>query len=128
MDFSTIFSGIRAVDAVLGQVLGKRGTKIEKKIYAVSCMQKAINATEIYLTKNDQQYQPNENLSNLWVEAFSAMVPVNKEIAEKLRQSSRFWANPQKWLQEDGALELIPTLNELDDTCDSMLIELERRK
>src|SRR5210317_2034003 len=103
MDISTIFSGIRSVAAVLSQVLSKRGTRIEKKINAVSCMQKAINATEIYLTKNDQQYQPNENLSILWVDAFTAMIPVNKEIAEKLRQSSRFWANPQKWLEEDGA-------------------------
>lgn len=128
MDVSTILTGIQTTANILGQVMSKRGTKVEKKIDAVSCMQKAINATEIYLAENDHNYEPNENLSNLWVEAFRAMIPVNKEMASKLRHKSRFWANPHRWLEEDGALELIPDLSELNDTCERMLVELERRR
>ena len=115
-------------NSVLGQVLSKRGTSIDKKILAVTCMQKAINATEIYLTESNSDFKPNTDLSNFWLDAFTAMIPVNKDLAGQLRQKSKFWTNPQRWINEEGALELVPDLSELNEKCEMLLRELDNRR
>lgn len=95
---------------------------------AVYSLQKAINATEIYLTQSKRKYIPNERLSNLWLKAFTTMIKIDKNLADRLRDKSRFWSNPQRWLHEEGAMGLIPTLKELDEKCEMILVELEKRK
>ncbi len=124
----TFLSGIRTAIAVTDKVLSKKGTRIDNKIIAVSAMQRAINATEIYLTTSNRNYSPNENLSNLWLEAFTAMIKIDKSLAIRLREKSKFWSNPQRWLQEESAMELVPDLQELNEKCEMILVELERRK
>ena len=66
-------------------------------------------------------------LSNLWLEAFTAMIKIDKSLARSLRTSSLFWSNPHKWLNEKGAMELVPTLKDLNERCEGILNELERR-
>ncbi|MHA7842051.1 MAG: hypothetical protein ACX93I_01945 [Winogradskyella sp.] len=124
----TIFSGLKLAETSISKVLSKKGTRINNKILAVSAMQRAINATEIYLTNSNHNYQPNENLSNLWLEAFTAMIKIDKSLAGRLREKSKFWSNPQRWLREESAMELVPDLRELNERCDLILVELERRK
>ena len=123
----TLFSGINTSSSLLDKVLSKRGTRVNDKIKAVANLQRAINATEVYLTTTNKSFKPNEHLSNLWLEAFTAMVKIDKKLARELRASSLFWSNPQKWLNEKGAMELIPTLKELNERCEQILIALERR-
>lgn len=124
----TIFSGLKLAETSISKVLSKKGTRINNKVLAVSAMQRAINATEIYLTNSNHNYQPNENLSNLWLEAFTAMIKIDKSLAGRLREKSKFWSNPQRWLREESAMELVPDLRELNEKCDLILVELERRK
>ena len=128
MDLSTIVSGIQVVVAVLDQVLGKRGTRVTRKINAVSKMQEAINETQIYINDKKGNYQPNAKLSKMWLNAFTAMIPVNKDLANRLRQKSKFWTDPQSWFDEPGALELVPSLGELDGKCEEILMELYKRR
>lgn len=127
MALSEIISGLNFTNTILDKVLTKRGTRIAKKIKAVTLMRRAINNTEAYLTVTNQDYSPNEKLSNLWNEAFEAMHPIDKDLAWKLDDKSRFWSNPQRWISEDGAMELIPSLQELDEKCDILLMELDKR-
>src|SRR5690606_20375767 len=99
------------------------------KIAALSKMQRAVNATRIFLKDNlsdHDSYQPNENLSVVWLEAFEAIHKFDGELADKLRFKSNFWANPKKWLKEPGALELVPKLIELDDYIEGNLAELKK--
>ena len=56
------------------------------------------------------------------------MIKIDKKLAFSLRQKSKFWSNPQKWIREDGAMELVPDLQELNEKCEMILIELEKRK
>jgi len=128
IELGTIFSGIRTAISLTGKVLPKKGTRINDKIIAVTAMQRAINATEAYLTTSNRNYKPNDTLSNLWLEGFTAMIKIDKELALGLRQKSKFWSNPQKWIKQDGAMELIPDLQELNEKCEMILIELEKRK
>ncbi|MBT8303273.1 MAG: hypothetical protein KJP09_02300 [Bacteroidia bacterium] len=123
--------GLGVIAQVVGLVekaLTKRGTRIDKKIDAVKAMQKAVNNTRLYLVKSKNKYEPNAELSNLWNDAFAAMVPIDKSLARQLNNSSRFWSDPHRWLAEEGAMELIPDLEELDEKCDSIIVELENRK
>ena len=124
---STLLSGINTTSSLLDKVLSKRGTRIDDKISAVTSMQKAINYTEAYLTKTNNTFIPNEELSILWLEAFTSMIKIDKNLAKELRTNSLFWSNPQKWLKEKGAMELVPTLKDLNERCEGILNELERR-
>lgn len=119
---NTILGGINTSQTLLDKVLSKKGTKREKKILAVSLLQKAINNTEQYLVESQSNYRPNQELSQLWLDAFTAMVSIDKELAKSLRQKSRFWSNPELWLQNVGSMELIPKLRDLNEKCE-MLIE-----
>ncbi len=71
---------------------------------------------------------PNEILSNLWLDAFTSMIRIDKQLAFSLREKSKFWSNPQRWLAEDSAMELVPDLQELNEKCDSILVTLGNRK
>jgi hypothetical protein len=127
MEFGTLISAVNTGGNLLSRILSKRGTRITKKITAVSLMQKAINNTELYLVNSNNNYQPNAKLSQLWLEAFTAMIPVDKELSRRLREKSRFWSNPQSWINKEGAMELIPTLRALNQRCEMLLIELDKR-
>ena len=127
IDLGSLFSGINAADRIAGRILSKKGTRLEKKIRAVGDLQKAINATEAYLVSSKQAYLPNADLSSLWVQAFTSMIPFDKELAKTLRNQSRFWSNPESWRREPGAMELIPKMRELDDRCEEMINTLEIR-
>lgn len=124
----TFLSGIRTAVQVTDKVLSKRGTRIDDKIRAVTCMQRAINATESYLQSSNRNFSPNDNLSNLWLDAFTAMIKIDKRLAIRLREKSKFWSNPQQWIEEEGAMELVPDLKELNESCDLILVELDKRK
>lgn len=112
----------------VGKALTKRGTRIEKKIRAVQLMQKAVNQTKLYLNQTENHFHPNAELSDLWNDAFAAMMPIDPSLAKQLNDQSRFWIEPRAWLLEDTAMELQPTLKELQDRCDGIIVELQRRK
>ncbi len=128
ISIGTLLSGINTTKGLLEFILSKKGACIEKKIIAVKLMQKAINSTEIYLVESNRNFRPNQTLSSLWLEAFTSMIPINKNLAGRLRDKSRFWANPQSWIREERAMELVPDLIELNDKCNDLLIELNCRK
>lgn len=128
IELSTLLAGIRTANSLADRVLPKKGTRIDNKILAVSCLQRAINATETYLTQSDNNYIPNQQLSELWLQAFTAMIKIDKDLAGRLRDKSRFWSNPQRWLQQSSSMRLVPTLKELDEKCEMILIELRRRR
>jgi len=128
MALAEFIAGMGLTESVLDKVLSKRGTKITKKILAVTLMQRAINNTEAYLTRTNHDYSPNEVLSNFWNDAFASMISIDKDLAWRLNDKSKFWSNPQRWIQNDGAMELIPSLNELSEKCEQLLVELDKRK
>lgn len=128
MEVSTLISGIKTANTLLGQILSKRGTRIKKKELAVSLMQKAINETAIYLAESNRNYKPNKELADYWLDAFTAMMSVNKDVAKLLRAKSKFWTNPQEWLRSPKDMDFIPDLEELDKRCEELLETLKKRR
>lgn len=127
ISLTTLFSGINTAESISGRILSKRGTRLEQKIEAVENLQLAINASTIYLASSKNTYDPNLEISQLWLKAFSSMLPFDKELAIKLRQKSLFWTDPQSWLNEASSMELLPKLNELNERCEEMINTLEIR-
>ena len=123
-----ILSILNLAISAVGKALTKRGTRIDKKIRAVQLMQKAVNRTKLYLNESEGNYTPNVQLSDLWNEAFAAMMPIDQSLAKMLNDQSRFWIEPQAWLLEESAMQLQPTLKELQDRCDAIIVELQRRR
>ena len=119
---------ISELNSAIQSNLTKKGTRIDKKIEAVRSLQKAINNTRNYLIKSNNDYQPNVELSNLWNEAFAAMLPIDNSLAMRLNFKSRFWSDPNNWLEYKSAMELVPGLKELEEDCDSIILELNKRK
>ncbi len=112
--------GINIIDRIIKQ------KEIQKaiKVHAIRSLQDAINNTEAYLEKSGKTYDINTDLSEFWLNAFEAISPIDMDLAQRLRHKSRFWSNPQKWLQERGSMELIPKLRELNNYCDSVVESL----
>ncbi len=127
MPIGESISVIKFVESLLDKVLTKKGTRITKKVNAVKLMRRALNNTEAYLTKTNHDYSPNEQLSNLWNDAFEAMISIDKDLAWRLDDKSRFWSNPQYWIANEGSMELIPSLDELNNKCEELLVELDKR-
>jgi len=123
-----ILSVLNLALSAVGKALTKKGTRIDKKIRGVQTMQKAVNQTRLYLNQSNNQYHPNAKLSDLWNEAFAAMMPIDRSLAKQLNDQSRFWIEPQAWLLEESAMELLPSLKELQDRCDAIIVELQRRQ
>ena len=128
MPFESLMSVIQVAESTLSKVLSKKGTRINDKIKATSSLQEAINATEAYLTQNNHIYQPNNEISRLWNQAFTDMIKIDKYLANRLRQKGRFWSNPRLWLNQDSSMELIPDLKELNEECEMILVELDNRR
>jgi hypothetical protein len=127
MALSLIIRGFELAASSLEKVLSKRGTRLSRKIEAVRTMERAINNTRAYLVNSRGRYKANTELSDLWNEAFAAMLPIDKDLAKRLNANSRFWSDPAVWQLEPAAMELVPELDELSEQCDLILVELMRR-
>ena len=106
---------------IIDRIIKRKEIQRAIKIHAIRSLQKAINNTEAYLEKSGKTYDINTDLSDLWLNAFEAISPIDMDLAQRLRYKSRFWSNPQKWLQERGSMELVPKLRELNNYCDSVI-------
>ena len=104
---------------------GRKKTRLKNAIVA---LQNAVNRTRCFLEDeldNKDKYKPNPELAEHWINAFKEIHPIDSDLAERLRHKSKFWTNPQKWLGEPGALELVPKLRELEDYAEGLLLKLK---
>jgi len=124
MVYSTLIAGINSIILLTERISSSTDTNKGRRIQAIGNLRQAINATEAYLTQSNGEYVPNNNLSEIWAVAFTSMIFIDESLAKLLEDKSRFWANPEKWLAESGAMELIPKLKELDIKCEELQIKL----
>ena len=95
--------------------------KDEKLVDAVVAIQRAISETRKQIQSNG--YQPNAEIRDHWFEAYKLCQKARK-YNRMLYDKARFWDNPQKWLKEPGSLELIPSLRQLEDDCEALLVTI----
>lgn len=117
-------SGITIFKIIYDKVTNNK----EQKRNAILALQNAVNSTRIFLQdnlKDKNNYQPNKELSELWLVAFKEIHPIDVDLADRLRHKSKFWTNPQRWMEEPSSMELVPKLLELEDYADSLLVQMK---
>jgi hypothetical protein len=104
----------------------KKREKKDKVTEAIVSIQTAIIETRKFINENG--YVPNSDLSKLWLTAFEktekAEIYPKNEFPEYLYNKARFWGDPKVWLKEPAAMELVPTLANLEHKADSILVKL----
>ncbi|SIR42700.1 hypothetical protein [Maribacter ulvicola] len=99
--------------------------KRERLSDALASIQLASIETRIVIDNNG--YEPNLDLAKLWNTALKKAIDAElKELPDYLNSKSKFWGQPQDWLNEPTSMELVPKLNYLNDKCDMLLIELKK--
>lgn len=74
-------------------------------------------------------YIKNEDLTKLWHEALNKVIAaeIDERLPEYLYEKAKFWGRPQDWLNNPETLQLVPKLNDLDQTCEMLLIQLRQK-
>ena len=76
---------------------------------------------------NNNGYEPNIELSQLWSDALKKSIDAQiEDLPDYLHNNSKFWGNPQDWLNEPSSMEIVPKLNTLNEKCEMLLIELKK--
>ena len=103
------------------------GTQREKVCDTIIAIKTAIESTRTFI--NSTGYQPNTDLTRLWRECLSKAVAadINEGLEDFLYHKADFWGNPQQWLNEPSAMELVPKLKDLDKKCDVLLKMLTKK-
>ncbi len=108
-------------------LLDRGHARDERITEALVSIQTAIIETKKHI--NSVGYETNTDLSKLWFDSFDKIkksrIYHDNEFPEFLYQKARFWGNPSEWLAEPSALELVPTLNRLENECDHILRSLK---
>lgn len=123
MNFSYVISTISAAISLKNYRLDKKRRTVE----ALTALQRAVIKTREFIEK--EGYKPNTSLSDLWLSAFEKIENANlldDDIKiENIYRKSQFWSNPNKWRKEKASMELIPTLKDLEDYCDTLLVKIK---
>jgi hypothetical protein len=107
----------------------KAFNKYDKKAIskAILAIQKATIKTRNFIT--DHGYKRNEELSDLWHNAFDKVVEakIDEGLPDFLYQKAKFWGEPSDWIKHPASLELIPKLSDLDKKCDLLLVMIKKK-
>lgn len=101
-------------------------SKEKKKQYldAVFVIEKAINRTQNFISKNQGNYSDSTELADLWTEASRAIFPFDPQLSEMLVQKADFWSYPDRWINLGGD-QTIVTLNNLRQETQMLRIKLQ---
>jgi hypothetical protein len=92
-------------------------------IDALGSVRKAFNHTYDYLRNKNGQYVSNLELSDLWNEASTAVMRVDKSLGNMLGSKSRFWAHPDIYIELNNA-ENILLLNQIIDEMERLQMRI----
>jgi hypothetical protein len=105
-----IISFFGLVVKIYEQISGKQ----KDKIIAMGAIRKAFNYTYNYLYNIKGSYKPNMHLADLWNEASTEVMKVDKRLGKTFASKSRFWAHPDIYIELNRDREII-TLKEVVD-------------
>ncbi|MGG9972762.1 hypothetical protein ACQ33O_13300 [Ferruginibacter sp. SUN002] len=95
----------------------------ENNINAHEAINDAFINTYDYLKNKNGEYLPNPNLAKDWNKASAAVMRINPNLGELLYHKSRFWLDPQLYINLNRADEIIK-LKEIVDEMERIRIKL----
>lgn len=104
---------------VVGDVKNLWQDKKERRKEGISKAHEAVNAAFIktydYLRNKNGNYQPNIELAEAWNKASSSVMKVNKALGETLYFKSRFWLDPDLYINLNKEGEIIELNRVVDE-------------
>lgn len=96
-----ILDAIKLVIPELKEFIKYRRDKKYEVYKAVEAIQRAANRTRFVIASNDYRpHTPNAELSDLWIDAASAVRELDRNLYERLLEKSDYWADPSNWDQQ----------------------------
>lgn len=86
-----------------------------KTIEALGAVRKAFGFTYDYLHNKNGEYKANTELFNLWNEASTAVMKVDKNLGVMLGNKSRFWLHPDIYIELNTADNIIHLNHIIDE-------------
>ena len=102
---------------------GQSDKKKESVINAHIAINTAFIKTYDYLRNNKGQYVPNTELAEVWNQASGSVLRVNQGLGEMLYHKSRFWLDPQLYINLNRDSEIIE-LNQVVEEMERLRIKL----
>ena len=133
MDFGDFDMMIESIAKNVPKIWGIPSTYMElrdkRKIAVRQAFQDLKNAThQTRVHINTKGYEANPELSKLWTKASDSMMEAklfgDSSFIYNITKKGDFWSDPPAWLKERGSLEIIPKLKDVDERCDSILLQL----
>jgi hypothetical protein len=105
------------VSDTLSFLTGRAEKKKENIIEAHRAINNAFIQTYDYLRNNNGQYIPKPELAEIWNEASAAVLKLDKVLGEMLYSKSRFWLDPDLYMnlnRQDEIIELDQVVEEME--------------
>ena len=96
-----ILDAIKLALPEIWNIYRHRKDKRDKTFAAIEAIQRAANRTRYIIASNDYlPHTPNVELSNLWIDAASAVRELDKDLYGRLLDKSEYWADPAQWNEQ----------------------------
>lgn len=113
----TVFKNIRTF------LTSKADKRKDNVVNAHKSINTAFIKTYDYLRNRNGQYVPNTELAEFWNQASASVMRVDPGLGEELYQKSRFWLDPQLYINLNRDTEIIE-LNQVVDEMERLRIKL----
>ena len=126
----SFFSTTPSIISALLNLVNFSRDKKKRKVEALSAVQLAVIETRKHMLQ--EGHRPNTSLSRLWLTAFERVesAQIHDEVlisSLRFYQKARFWSDPESWRNELASMELIPSLKELEEYCESLIAQIGNR-
>ena len=120
-DITILWSVFKDVGTYLTR---EANTKKENQINAHKEINRAFIKTYNYLRNENGEYTAKPELADVWNEASSAVMKINYDLGNMLYNKSRFWLDPELYINLNRESEIIE-LNQIIDEMERIRIKLK---
>ncbi len=96
-------------------LVGQTETKKNNTIEAHKTIHSAFIKTYDYIRNKNGQYSPNPELAEVWNIASAAIMKVDIQLGTMLHNKSRFWIDPQFYINLKGRNEIIELMEIVEE-------------
>lgn len=116
-----MFDGILSILSIVKELVKNyseyRNSRKDELYNALEAINRAANRTKVYYnSRNFQNEEPNQELSDIWLDAASEVRNLDSDLYYRLLNKAKFWANPNDWNVERSTKARIFIDDILEDT------------
>lgn len=119
-DIKILWTVFKDIGTFLSGLADKKKTNV---VNAHKAINTAFIKTYDYLRNRNGQYVPNTELAEVWNQASASIMSMDKGLGEMLYNKSRFWLDPELYINLNRDSEIIE-LNQIIDEMEKLRMKL----